>query len=230
MILSVHQPQYLPWFGYFDKIARSDCFVFLDTVQYKAREFQNRNKIRTKNREMWLTVPVISKGLGRQKICDVKIDNSSDWRKKHWESIKRCYTKAPFFKEYASFFENIYCSNWIKLADLNITIIKYLLKELKIDTPLHFESEIGTTAEKTERIIEICKKINANTYLSGVGGKAYLKEERFREEGIKLAYQEYTHPVYHQQFMSSEKDFIPYMSIMDLFFNEGVRSREILLT
>lgn len=228
MIISVHQPQYIPWLGFFDKIAKSDAFVFLDQVQYKEREFQNRNKIRTKDGWMWLTVPVVSKGLGRQKISDVKIDPESDWQEKTWGSLHSCYNRAPFFKEHAGFFEKVYTRKWDRLIDLNIHIIEYLLAQLKIGTPLYYESKIGTTLEATGRIIEICKKLKADTYLSGSGGKDYLEEEKFKNEFISLQYQHFIHPLYRQQYMDASSPFLPYMSVIDLLFNEGPNSVDIL--
>jgi len=228
MILSVHQPQYIPWLGYFDKIDTSNYFVFLDSVQYKPREYQNRNKIRTKDGWMWLTVPVISRGLGRQKICDVKIDNDSDWQRRHWKSLKVWYGRAKFFKDHFSFFEDVYTRSWGKLIDLNIHIIKYLLKELKIETSLYYESEIDISSQGTDRIIEICKKLNADIYLSGIGGRDYLEEGKFVQAGIKLEYQNFIHPVYRQQYMKGTDSFLPYMSALDLLFNEGEKSIGIL--
>ena len=228
MILSDHQPQYIPWLGYFDKIDKSDCFVFLDQVQYKPREYQNRNRIRTKNGWLWLTVPVKSKGLGRQRICDVKVENDTNWRRKHWESLKSCYNKAPFFKEYYRFFEAVYSAKWEQLIELNIHIIKYLLKELNIEIPLYYESEIGTCSKATDRIIEICRKVKANTYLSGTGGKSYLEEAKFAQAGIKLDYQDYHHLPYHQPCTHRVSPFLPNMSAIDLLFNEGRRSMNIL--
>ena len=228
MIVSVHQPQYIPWLGYFDKIDKSDCFVFLDQVQYKPREYQNRNRIRTKNGWIWLTVPVISKGLGRQKICDVKINNDINWQKKHWRSLKSYYQKAPFFKDHYNFFERVYFAKWERLIELNIHITKYLLKKLNIKIPLYYESEIGTSSRATDRIIEICKKLKADTYLSGIGGKAYLEELKFFQAGIQLIYQEYNHLPYHQLYTKDFDQFLPNMSAVDLLFNEGVRTLSIL--
>jgi len=227
MILSVHQPQYIPWLGYFDKIARSDAFVFLDHVQYKEREFQNRNKIRTKDGWIWLTVPVITKGLGRQDIADVRIDNSVDWPKAHRESLRSWYGRAPYFKEHFPFFEELYGKRWERLIELNIHIVKYMVKEFSIHTPIHFESALGTQGKKTDRIVEICGKLKAGTYLSGAGGKCYLDEEKFAPCGISVICQEYSHPAYRQQFMKDEKDFMPGMSAVDLLFNEGPASRGI---
>lgn len=228
MIVSVHQPQYIPWLGYFDKIRRSDLFVFLDNVQYKEREFQNRNKIRTKDGWLWLTVPVVSKGLGRQLIADVAIDNSVDWAREHLLSLKSAYGRAEFFERYLPFFEDLYGRQWKKLPELSIRVIEYLLKELSIATPVRFESGLAISGTKTDRIVEICAKLKADTYLSGAGGREYLEEDKFRQAGVKLVYQDFRHPVYRQQFMKAETDFQPYMSALDLLFNEGPRSTEIL--
>ena len=228
MILSVHQPQYIPWIGYFDKINKSDCFVFLDDVKYKPREYQNRNRIRTKKEWMYLTVPIISKGLGCQKIRDAKIDNNFDWQRRHAKSLRVWYGRAKSFKDHFSFFEDVYTRKWEKLVDLNLYIIKYLLKELSIKTPIYLESQMGISSQKTDRIIEICKQLEADTYLSGIGGKDYLEEEKFVQEGIKLEYQNFIHPVYHQRFMEDRSCFLPYMSAIDLLFNEGRDSIGIL--
>jgi len=225
MILSVHQPQYIPWLGYFDKIDKSDCFVFLDTVQYKKREFQNRNKIRTKEGELWLTVPVITKGQRQQSISEVRIDNSFDWRKEHGGSLKNWYGRAACF---VSFFEDIYSRQWERLIDLNFALIEFLLEQFNIDTPVRLESEVGTEAQSTDRIIELCQKLDADTYLSGQGGKNYLEEGKFAEAGIRLAYQHFSHPAYRQLFRENEDSFSPNLSAIDLLFNEGKNSLSIL--
>lgn len=230
MIISVHQPQYLPWLGYFDKIASSDAFVFLDNVQYKAREYQNRNKIRTSGGWIWLSVPVVSKGKARQIVSDAMIDNEFGWAKEHLMSLKTSYGRAEYFGKYFPFFEDLYSKKWDGLADLNVEIIRYLLKELSIDTPLHFESDLDIKSSKTDRIIDICAKLKADTYLSGAGGRVYMEEEKFDKAKVALLYQDYAHPVYRQQFMKTEKDFIPYMSIVDLLFNEGPSSARIVRT
>ncbi len=226
MIISVHQPQYIPWLGYFDKIAQSDQFVFLDNVQYKEREFQNRNKIRTKDGSIWLTVPVISKGEGRQKISEVKIDNGTAWQRKHLGSLKTSYSSAAYFKEYYPFFEELLSREWVYLKDLNIETIRFSLKELTISTPISFESDLGITSSRTERIIDICKKLKADTYLSGSGGKDYLNEALFAQNNIKLVYQDFKHPQYKQCYVPFE----PYMSIIDLLFNYDEGSKEILFS
>jgi hypothetical protein len=226
MIYSVHQPQYLPWLGFFDKIDKSDCFVFLDDVQYKHREFQNRNKIRTKDGWMWLTVSVCyERG---ENIREVKIDNSRDWAGAHLKSLKSWYARAEFFSEHIAFFETLYSQKQGRLLDLNVAVIKYLLEVLSIKKKIYFESELAAGGEKTARIINIGNKLGARTYLSGSGGKDYLREEEFVEAGIKLEYQEFKHPVYKQQHCESVKDFMSFMSAIDLLFNEGARSIDIL--
>jgi hypothetical protein len=228
MILSVHQPQYIPWLGYFDKINHSDIFVYLDQVQYKEREYQNRNRIRTKEGWIWLTVPVLSKGLGRQKINEVRIDNSLPWTRKHLASLQASYGKTAFFKQHSPFFEELYSRNWDRLTDLNVEIINYLLREFKIETKVYYESAIGDTQCSTARIIELCQKLQADTYLSGQGGKDYLEEEQFSTAGIKLVYQEFHHPRYRQGYAATEADFIPNLAALDLLFNEGESSGKIL--
>jgi len=226
MIISVHQPQYIPWLGYFGKIAQSDTFVFLDNVQYKEREFQNRNKIRTKDGSSWLTVPVISKGEGRQNIHDVRIDNQIAWQRKHLGALRSAYAKASFFNKYYAFFEEVLARDWVYLKDLNIEIIKFILKDLNITTPICFESDLKVSTMSSERIVDICKQLKADSYLSGSGGKDYLDIALFERENIKLLYQDFKHPQYKQCF----EPFLAYMSIIDFLFNHGSESREILLS
>jgi len=228
MILSAHQPQYLPWLGYFDKILKSDLFVFLDCVQYKKREFQNRNKIRTPQGPHWLTVPVVTKGRYTQLVHEVAVDNGTPWAEDHWKALKANYTKAPFFNAYAPFFQKTYETHWERLSDLNIHLIRFLLQCFEIQTPLAMESEVGTENKSTDRLIELAVKLKASAYLSGVGGKDYLEEEKFKTVGLRLAYQDFRHPTYPQLFMKSPEDFLPALSAVDLLFNHGPKAKEIL--
>lgn len=229
MTISVHQPQYLPWLGFFDKIKHSDYFVFLDCVQYKHREFQNRNKIRTPENWTWLTVPIVTRGFKEQIISETAINNSFPWQRKHLNAIKTCYQGTPYFDKYFAFFEDIFTNKtWGRLVELNVFIINYLIGELQIHTEIEFESDLQTNSRGTERIIEICKKVGADTYLSGIGGKHYLNESRFRDENIKLIYREFKHPVYRQNFNRQHDFFISHMSVIDLLFNHGEKSGEII--
>jgi hypothetical protein len=225
MIISVHQPQYIPWLGYFDKIARSDLFVFLDNVQYKEREFQNRNKIRTRQGWIWLTVPVISKGEGRQNISEVKIDNQIAWQRKHLGSIKNAYSTAAYFKDYYPVLEDILSREWVYLKDLNLEIIRFILRDLGIVTPIDFESKLNIKTMSSQRIIDICKELNSGTYLSGAGGRDYLQPELFAQENINILFHDFVHPVYKQCY----EPFMANMSIIDLLFNHGKESKKVLL-
>jgi hypothetical protein len=217
MILSVHQPHYLPWIGYFEKIRASDAFVYLDNVQYKKREFQNRNKIRTADGWMWLTVPVITKDKYLQSISDVKINNETDWTRDHWKSIEHNYARAPYFAAFRERFEPVFQQKWERLADVNIRLSGILNDIYGIRTPVHFESELDVHTTSTQRIIDICKRLHADTYLSGTGGKDYMDESLFAANGIRLLYQDFRHPVYSQAF----EGFEPFMSIIDHLFNCG---------
>lgn len=217
MIISIHQPQFLPWLGYFDKIYKSDAFVFLDNAQYKKNEYQNRNKIRSKNGTFWLTVPVIIKNRFGQKINEVEINNLVDWKRKHIESIKQNYNKAKHFLEYKFFIDELYSKKWNKLVDINTFTVLSILKILGIERQIYFELQLNITESKTDRLIEICKKLDADTYLSGIGAREYLEEEKFKNAGIKLVYQEFIHPVYTQVYSGFEEN----LSIIDLIFNCG---------
>lgn len=229
MIASVHQPQYLPWLGYFQKIYHSDVFVFLDDVQYKKREYQNRNRIRTKSGCIWLTVPVLKNEEPYPNISNVYIDNSRNWRRRHWRAIYLNYARAPFFKKYSDFFEDLYKKEWEKLVDLNIYIVKSINEFLGIERRTCLLSQLNVNTPATQRIINICKALKTETYLSGIGGKDYLEEDKFKDNSIELIYQNFNHPVYTQLYMKDKKDFVPYLSIIDLIFNHGPDSLEILV-
>ena len=223
MIVSVHQPQYLPWLGYFDKIAKSDVFVFLDNVQFKKNEWQNRNRIKTARGWQWLTVPVVHKF--PQKIREVKISNTEAWGKKHLQALITNYSKAVFFKDHIAFFESTYAREWHYLADLNIHIILYLAAALGLpETRFVKASKITLRDEATERLIDICKRVRANVYLSGKDGAKYMDTALFEKEGIQVVFQDYRHPQYSQLY----GDFVPCLSAVDVLFNCGSESRSVV--
>ncbi len=225
MIVSVHQPQYLPWLGYFHKMCHSDIFVFLDNVQYKKGEFQNRNRLRTQHGWVWLSVPVLNKE-SYPNISAVYIDNLQDWRDKHWKTILLNYTNTAFFGNYRDFFEDLYKKRWERLVDLNIYIIRHLNGLLQLDMPAYLESQLNIKTTDTQRIIDICRTLKADTYLSGIGGKAYLDEKLFDAHGIRLIYQDFKHLEYTQRY----EPFIPFMSAIDFLFNHGAQSLKILIS
>jgi len=227
MILTDHQPAYLPWLGLFHKIALSDAYCHLDNVQYLVREFNNRNKIKTPNGPLWLTVPVKTKGYRKKEIKDIEIDNSVDWRKKHWKSIYLNYKKAPFFYKYADFFEELYQKEWQYLANLNKYMLKWFLKELGIKVAFYEASKLNLRGYKSDLVLNMCKKLKANLYIFGALGKDYAKEESFANEGIKIYFQNYNHPKYPQLWGG---EFVSHLSIIDLLFNCGPQSLEILMS
>ena len=223
MIISVHQPQYLPWLGYFDKIDKADVFVLLDNVQFKKNEWQNRNKIKTANGWQWLTVPVLYKF--PQLISEVEINNNDRWQHRQKQALLSNYKKSPFWNALEEFFENIFSSQWKTISQLNIHVVRKLAALLGIDTPVYVASELGQFPDDPdERLISITKHFGADTYLAGSGGKDYMNLEKYDNNGIRVVFQEYTHPVYHQLFGGFE----PFMSVIDLIFNHGNMSLNIL--
>ncbi len=225
LTVSIHQPGYLPWLGYFEKIARSDMHVFFDDVQFEKNSFDNRNKVLAAGGDLWLTVPVITKGRFGVTLNEVEIDSHAPWRKKHWKTIESNYSKTPYFRDHAGFFESIYLKNWTRLIDLNMEIIQYLLAELGIKTAYKFSSAINKEGKKSDLVLNLCQTLGASTYLSGALGRNYLNLEQFREKNIAVVFQDYQHPVYAQK----SKTFLPYMSVIDLLFNEGKRSLDVIL-
>ncbi|MFB0564869.1 MAG: WbqC family protein [Candidatus Aminicenantaceae bacterium] len=224
-IVAIHQPNYLPWAGYFYKILKCDTFVFLDNVQYEKSSFINRNRIKTSQGAAWLTVDVITKNRFGQFINEVEINNRVSWAKKHWRSISQNYSKAPNFDAYRDFFENTYQRNWEKLVDLNKYLIVAICEIIGIkDTTILDASELDVQGKGTELLINTSKAVNADVYLSGFGGAKYMEEDAFNNAGIKLKYYDFKHPVYTQLF----GEFIPNLSIIDLLFNEGEKSIQIL--
>jgi len=224
MIVAIHQPNYIPWQGFFYKMIKCDIFVFLDNVQYSKNNIINRNKIKTHNGEMWLTVPVLTKDSCRQLISDVKINNTFDWRRKHWNSIRQNYAKTSFFKEYSPYLNNIYSKQWDKLIDLNKTLIKFIADCLEIRKEFVDASSLNVSGKSTDLLVDICKKLDGDVYLSGESGKKYMDEEKFKEIGIKVEYTDFTQPEYNQLY----GDFIPNLSVLDILFNCGKESRKIL--
>jgi len=195
---------------------KSDSFVFLDNVEY-TRSFINRNKIKTPNGWMWLTLPVKKDHRVQSKINQVEIDNSRNWKMEHWKSIQRNYGKAEYFNQFKDFFENIFSKEWTKLSDMNIFIIKKLSKFLGIERKFFEASKLNVSGKGTELLINICKAVGATGYFSGQGSKNYMDDIKFKKQNIKLTYQEIKHPQHKQRFGK----FIPNLSFIDILFNEG---------
>lgn len=222
MLITIHQPQYLPWLGYLDKIDKADIFVILDNVQFKKNEWQNRNRIKTAQGWQWITVPVLFRF--PEKINEVRINNKTNWSRKHLQALITNYSQSIYFDNYKSFFENVFSRSWDRLVDINVEIIKFLISALGLKTKLVLSSDLKVREESTERLIDICKILNGNKYLVGKDGNNYMNLDLFDKEGIDLIFQDFKHPEYNQLF----GDFEPYMSAVDLLFNCGDNSLKIL--
>ena len=223
MIVAVHQPQYLPWLGYFDKMRRADVFCYLNDVQYKKNEWQNRNRIKTAQNWQWVTVPV--RYHFPEKINEVRINQAVDWRKKHLQALITNYSRAPYFKEYIPIFEDTFSREWEFISDLNIHLIESLKGLLDMgEIPSVLSSDFKLGEEPTDRLIDICKALGADTYLAGKGGADYMDLERFEKNKLKVIIQEFEHPVYPQLF----DGFQSHLSVVDLLFNCGPESMMII--
>ena len=226
MILAAHQLHYLPWLRYFHKIASADTFVILDNIQFNKSGWQNRNKIKTQSGASILTVPVFHKF--QQALSEVQIDSNPLWKRKHWRALKSNYQRSPYFKDHEAFFRRVYECSWERLNDLNYEILLYLLKALGIKTRVVRSSELLLKGEATERLVGICKELGATTYLTGgYAVQVYLDPSLFEQAGIKLLFQEFECPHYPQLY--PDAGFVPELSMVDLLFNCGPQSREILM-
>jgi len=226
MILTAHQPVYLPWLGLFHKIALAETFVYFDQVQYLPKDWMNRNKIRTKSGSIWLTVPVLRKGYRDLKTSEIEINNSTNWQKKHLRSISLNYKKSPYFENYIPFFEDVYSRKWEFLGDLNEYMLKWFLDELGIKVNFLNAKNFKFEGEKSSLILNMCKKLDASTYIFGTLGKDYANVHEFEKNNVKLIFQDYNHPKYSQLY----SEFVSHLSVIDLLFNHGPKSLEIILS
>ncbi len=224
MILTAHQPTYLPWLGLLAKIAQADQFVIFDAVQYETRGWTNRNQIKTNAGPLMLSVPVESSNHLEKRICDIKIV-PGNWARKHWRSIELAYAKAPFFGKYAGELEFLLVGRpWTTLAGLNIAILQWLLKCFEIEVPMTRASEQDFRGSKSDLVLDMCRKMGATTYIFGSQGRGYADVEAFRAAGIEVRFQDFRHPVYPQL----HGEFAPNMAAIDLLLNHGHNSRDIL--
>ena len=225
MILSAHQAHYLPWLGYLDKIDRADIFVFLDDVQYEKNGWQNRNRIRTPRGWQWLTVPVHAHLSDR--LLEVQV-MEKEWQKNHSKSLKSSYGKAPHFSRLWDLLETLYEKEWRLLAELNWAFLEVLLRAFGIaQKRLVRSSSLHITTHATQRLVDLCKAFHADSYFSGDGAKAYLDLALFEKAGIQVTFQNFSHPVY-PQLHQKGGNFIEGLSCMDLLFNCGEESLEVL--
>jgi hypothetical protein len=222
-VVAIHQPNYLPWLGYFYKMANCDVFILNDYALHSSSSFTHWNKVKSSQGAVKLTVPLSKREV---RIRDVVICEDGRWRKKHWRTIETCYRSSPFWAQYAEEFQSIYARPWEKLYDLNVALIKLIRKHLRIHTPLLVATELDSyTGTGTEPMVNVCRALGADVYLSGFGAKNYMDEDMFMQAGISVRYYDFAHPTYRQQYGA----FIDKLSSIDLLFNHGEDSLNILL-
>ena len=224
MKVGIIQSNYIPWRGYFDFIDDVDLFIFYDDVQYSKRSWRNRNRIKIPNGLIWLTVPVLINPNEGTLIQNVKINYRLDWIKKHMDSIKFSYGRAPFFKMYSEDFFDILNQKFETISELNLNINKWIIEKFDIDTKIKMSSEFNGVGSKTDRLIDILTKARATSYLSGPAAKDYLEIEKFKKAGIDLEYKVYEYYEYPQRYGKFE----PNVSVLDLLFNCGEDSKDYL--
>ena len=224
MIVAIHQPEYLPWLGFFKKMMNVELFVFLDDVQFRKKGWQNRNRIRINDGTTLLSIPVHTHSY--PKINEVTIDNEKNWSIRHKKSILYNYARAPYFDEIKDFIESIFEKKFQYLVDLNTEIIKFIMNELEIKSKIVFSSELEISKKGSDRVLDICKAVGADHYITGTfWAESNLRVEEFKKSNIDIEFQKFQHPIYKQ----IHGEFIPEMSIIDLLFNEGKdRAKEIL--
>ena len=231
MIVTIMQPGYMPWLGFFERVFLSDLFIVLDNVQLDGNSktnFTNRNKIKTHQDYTWLTIPIKKKGnYGDLFINKIGIDNDVKWRNKHLGSLKQFYGKAPFFNLYFPDIEKMICDDIDLLSPFINQLNNYLFSILSINTRIIYSSSMPENEfQKDDLILDLCKKVGATKYISGPFGRDYIDSSKFNSSNIELLYHDYQHPEYKQQF----DGFIPYLSVLDLLFNHGPDSLRILNT
>lgn len=218
--VAILQSNYIPWKGYFDMINDVDLFVFYDDVQYTSRDWRNRNKIKTANGPLWLSVPV---GDSRSRLVDEVRIPEPGWQAQHWQTLKQNYGKCVHFERYRAYFESVYLERtWTSLSELNQSVIRHISTEfLGCRTRFASSRDYRSDGSKQERLLSLLKDMGASSYLSGPAAKSYIEPERFAEAGIQLGWKDYAgYPEYPQRFPPFEHG----VSVLDLLFNVGPKA------
>lgn len=221
MRVTIHQPEFAPWLGFFHKASLADTVILLDDVQFRKNYFQNRNRIRLANGPSWITVPVKNSGLNTP-INEIEIawDAKPEWASGVLDKIKQTYIKAPFFKTVFAELSAHFTNQPRRLVDLNIPVIQWMAKFFGIQASFTLSSTMGVTGTSSERILELCKKSKATTYVSGISGKDYLDLESFRAAGIVVEFQNFHHPIYEQL----QPEFLPQISGIEALLLFGMEA------
>lgn len=226
MIISCHQPNYLPHLGFFDKMKKSDVFVIYDTVQFSDGFYVHRNRVRTNTGWKWLTIPVERH---QAPINTIAIKNGAlisrvPWNEHHWRVISHSYEKTPYFEKYKNEFAPLYARHFEKLSDFNTEIIKTLARIAGIKIKIVLLSELGVVSDDaSERLALATAACGGDTYLAGPSGgtKYEMHEEEFTKRGLKVAHQEFHHPEYPQLHSRYDNKFEKNLAAIDALFNTG---------
>ena len=229
MLVAIHQPHYIPWLGYLDRMKRADLFVILDHVQFERRNFQNRTTILLEGEGKLLTVPVVQVSQ-KERIIEKAIDNSEggsrQWGPNHFKTLKYAYRKSPYFDQYAPRLQEILEARWERLVDLDLAMLDFVREAFNIATPTVRSSTMKAEGARSELLLNLCREIGPNTtVLGGLGGsRHYLNHEAFAAAGIGVAWQQFTHPTYPQ---CSGEAFVPGLMSLDALFNLGPAARNL---
>ena len=225
MIVSTYQPFFAPFPAFFYKAKLSDLLVILDDVQFPlGTTWISRNRFKNDQGTLWITIPVWKKGLGLQRIRQVRICYEGNWKKKRLASLETAYANAPYLGEHLGVVEDMFSGRFESLIELNMMVIRYLAKQLRIDTPVMLQSDLGASGKGTELLIEICRKVKASHFVTQTATEKYLHVDLFAHTGITLKFFRPPSPVYPQLW----GEFIQDLSAFDLLFNCGPKSHDIL--
>ena len=226
MIASTYQPYFAPFPGFFSKALQSDILVLMDRVQFpRGTTWVTRNRFKNDQGTLWMTIPVWKKGLGLQRISEIRICTEGRWAKKYVTSLKSAYANAPFFEDHEAFVEKLFSEGLDRLIDFNLKIIRYLMTNLRIPTRIVLLSHLDVDTDEPRLSVEICKKLGATQFLAQTGAKKYLDQDRFEKAGIALRFFN-PRPIVYPQLWGP---FIPNLSVFDLLFNCGPKSHHLLL-
>jgi hypothetical protein len=230
MIVAAHQPHFLPWLGYLDKMAKADLFVVMDDLQYEAQNYQNRQRVKLADGASWLVVPV-EHGAQGELVLDKRIDNSGSarqhWQRRIWLTLETSYRRAPYWSEYCDELHDVFVRRWTRLVELDLHLLDLARRWLRVNVPVVRSSSLGLSGAKTDRLIDLCRKVGASSYLSGSGGsQSYLDVEKMGRAGVGVVWQYFEHPRYPQRY--ADRGFISHLGFLDLLLNCGPESRNIL--
>ena len=225
MIVSAYQPYFAPYAGFFSKAFRSDILVLMDTVQFpRGATWLTRNRFKNDQGILRLTIPVCKKGLGFQRINEVRIYHEGKFVAKHLASLEAAYANAPFFGEHRAFLEDLFSEKWERLIDLNLKVMEHIKSYLGITSRFVLLSELGLETKEPALSVAVSRKLGASHFLAQSSAKKYLDREAFDKAGIELQFFNPRPPVYPQLW----GPFIPNLSTLDMLFNCGPKASEII--